>query len=111
MPGLTPERYFALANRLYGTIAAPDMRALSHRRLTARDFAAAFARANPGISADMVRLNLDQRGWLEEVWLCLDTAFRPQRCPVTQGGAHGGERVMIWRGDAPDRFSSGRRSS
>ena len=96
MPGQTPERYFALSNRLFARIRSPDMGALSRRPgLTAGGFAQAFAVANSGLRADMIRLNIDRAGWLGEVWLCLDTAFRPQRCPATQGGASGAAPMQI----------------
>lgn len=84
--GVPPAAYFARATGLYRAVRYPDMAALAARRnLTAGQFAAAFARANPGMTADMVRLSLNRRGWLKEVWLCLDTTFRPRRCP--RGGA------------------------
>jgi ribonuclease T2 len=95
----TPERYFALSNRLFDTTRAPDMASLSRRPgLTAAQVGQAFARANPGLRPQMVRLQLNRRGWLEEVWLCLDTAFTPRRCPVGQSGARGDQVVKIWRG-------------
>lgn len=98
MAGYTPDRYFALSNRLFADLRAPRLRALSYRRQTAAGVARAFAVVNPGMTADMVRLNLDKEGWLEEIWVCLDTRFDARRCPLTQGGAHGDERVLIWRG-------------
>jgi len=94
--GLPPAAYFARSTALYGRLHYPDMRALAGRRdLTARQFAAAFARANPGLTADMVRLNVNRRGWLEEVWLCLDTRLSYRTCPVTQGGAPPTRRIRV----------------
>ena len=94
--GVTPAAYFGQASRLYARLRYPDMRALAARRnLTARQFAAAFARANPGLTADMIRLNVNRRGWLEEVWICLDTRFAWRACPATQGGAAATRRIRL----------------
>lgn len=78
--GATPDSYFDRSNRLFRGLRFPDMAALASRKLTEDRFAQAFAAANPGTPAASVRLNLDREGWLQEVWLCLDTAFRPMRC-------------------------------
>ena len=97
--GMTPDRYFALSNRLFAGISVPDMAGLSRRPgLTAAQVGQAFAKTNPGLRADMVRLQLNRRGWLEEVWLCLDTVFAPRRCPAGQSGARDTQAVKIWRG-------------
>jgi ribonuclease T2 len=56
------------------------MTALARTPLTAGGFAQAFAAANPGMRPDMVNLNLDRDNWLREVWLCLDTRFRREKC-------------------------------
>ncbi|WP_174274556.1 ribonuclease T2 family protein [Sphingomonas bacterium] len=98
MAGYTPDRYFALSNRLFAGLAMPRLRALSYRRLTARDVQTAIAGANPGMSAGMMRLNLDRKGWLKEIWFCLDTDFRRTVCSASAGGASPNDRVMIWRG-------------
>ena len=93
-----PSAYFAEEQRLYRGIRAPDMRALSARRgLTARQVQQSFAAANPGMTADMVRLNLNRRGWLEEVWVCLGRDKRPQRCPAGSGGPASGDAVRVQR--------------
>jgi ribonuclease T2 len=94
--GLPPETYFARSTGLYGRLHFPDMRAIAGRRdLTARQFAAAFARVNPGLTAEMIRLNVNRRGWLEEVWLCLDTRLRYRTCPITQSGAPATARIRV----------------
>lgn len=98
MTGYSPHRYFDLSNRLAAGVRIPDLRALSYRHQTAATVSAAIAAANPGMTAEMMRLNLDKEGWLQEVWFCLDKAFKPQTCPATQGGARGEEKVLIWRG-------------
>jgi ribonuclease T2 len=97
--GISPTQYFARSTRLYGRLRYPDMDALSRRsRLTAGAFAAAFARANPGISANMMRITATRQGWLDEVWLCLNTRFAFQACPAHQGGLAPTAPLKIWRG-------------
>jgi ribonuclease T2 len=91
-----PVRYFGEEGRLYRSIRFPDMQTLAHRRgLTAGDFQAAFAAANPGMKPDMMRLNVNKRGWLEEVWLCLGLDKRPRSCPAGQGGAAPADPVKV----------------
>lgn len=91
-----PVQYFAEEDRVYAGIHAPDMASLAHRRgLTAGQFQSAFAAANPGMRADMMRLNVNKNGWLEEVWLCLGLDKRPRSCPAGQGGAKPGDPVKV----------------
>lgn len=98
--GVSPTRYFARATGLYARIRYPDMDALSRRRgLTAGQFAAAFARANRGITPAMMRITANRRGWLEELWLCLDTRFAHVACPAHQRGLSPNAPLTIWRGD------------
>ena len=78
--GATPDSYFGQSNRLFRGLRLPDMAPLATAGLTQGRFADAFVQANPGMTADSLRLNLDREGWLQEVWLCLDTEFRPGRC-------------------------------
>lgn len=93
-----PADYFAASTALYGKLRYPDMDALSRRRLTAGSFAAALARANPGIVADMIRVRANGQGWLEEVWLCLDRGRAYAGCPAHQNGLAPGKPLKIWRG-------------
>jgi ribonuclease T2 len=95
-----PARYFAESTRLYRGIAYPDMAALSRRPQTTASVTRAFARANPGLRADMIRLNVNRKGWLEEVWLCLGTDLNPRGCKATGEGARANAPVKIWRGRA-----------
>jgi len=74
------ESYFARSNRLFYRVRFPDMAALSRGALTDAGFARAFAAVNPGITPNMIRLNLDGEGWLREIWLCLDVRFRYRAC-------------------------------
>lgn len=96
---LTPNQYFAQSTRLYAALRYPDMVALSRRPgLTAGDLAAAMARANPGIAADMMRITANKQGWLDEIWLCLDKAKKYQTCPAHQGGLAADAPIKVWRG-------------
>lgn len=83
-----PELYFNLSRALYQSMRYPDMAALSRRKgLTVAQFADAFARANRGLRADMIRVTTVRGNWLSEVWLCMDKMLEFARCPVTKGGA------------------------
>jgi len=80
IPGATSDRYFDQSNRLFRRLRFPDMRRLSAAPTSESKFAQAFAAANPGMEPDSIRLNLDKKGWLQEVWLCLDTSFQSMHC-------------------------------
>ncbi|MHA6722706.1 ribonuclease T2 family protein [Sphingomonas sp. RS2018] len=97
--GIPPATYFARSTALYRDLRYPDMDALSRRRsLTAGQFATAFARVNRGLTARMMRVTANRQGWLDEVWLCLDTRFAYVTCPEHQGGLKPGALLKIWRG-------------
>ncbi len=98
MPGYRPARYFRQSSSLYAKLRYPDMDALSRRPLTAGQFAVAMAGVNPGLRADMMRITTTRQGWLDEVWICLDTRFRYRRCPAHAGGVNDGTALTIWRG-------------
>ena len=95
--GTTPAAYFARSSTMYAKLRYPDMDALSRGPLTAGQFAAAFAAANPGIPANAIRVTA-KRGWLDELWLCLDTRFGYTRCKPGTGGLPANARLKIWRG-------------
>jgi len=90
-----PASYFAKSGRLFGALKFPDMRPFRGRTVAAMAFQQAFAAANPGMAADQMRLYVDKKGWLEEVWLCLDTRLRRRTCPAHQGGAAPAATVRI----------------
>ncbi len=98
MAGIAPAQYFARSSGLYTNLRYPVMSALSRQRLTAGAFATAMARANPGLSVDMMRVTATRRGWLDELWICLDKRFRYARCPAHQGGLSPRAPLKIWRG-------------
>ena len=95
--GTTPAAYFARSSAMYAKLRYPDMDALSRRPLTVGQFAAAFARSNPGIPASAIRVTA-KGGWLDELWLCLDRRFAYERCKANTGGLPGNARLKIWRG-------------
>lgn len=98
MAGETPDSYFRRSTTLFRKLRYPDMISLSRRPLTAGKLAAAIARVNPGMRANMMRITTDKQGWLDEVWLCMNKSFRYARCPAHAGGVKANARVKIWRG-------------
>ena len=97
--GVSPAQYFSRSTGLYARLRYPDMDALSRRRgLTAGQFAAAFARANRGITPAMLRVTANRRGWLDEIWLCLDTRMSFAPCRPNSGGVKPSTPLNIWRG-------------
>ncbi|PZU09674.1 ribonuclease T [Sphingomonas sp.] len=98
MPGYDPDRYFADARRLFDGLNLPNLRALSYGATSRGSIQRAVAAANPGMTPDMVRLNVNRKGWLEELWICLDTRLRQTSCKAPGGQPN--ERVRIWRGRA-----------
>ena len=91
-----PELYFNLARALYEGIRYPDMAQLARRdTLTVKQFTAAFARANKGLSPGMIRVKTARGGWLSEVSLCMDRAMDYARCPASQRGAPEAARLRI----------------
>lgn len=93
--GAEPARYFQAASILYGAIAYPEMEKLVRRRLTVGAFAAAFVRANRGLSPAMLRIQTDKKGWLEEVRICLDKSYRARACPAFAKGAPANRMLRI----------------
>ena len=92
----TPKAYFDQARRLYERLKFPDMNWLAGRyRVTAGDVAGAFARANPGMTIDMLRVQATRIGALSEIHICLDTSFKPVRCPAGKRGLSRNARVRI----------------
>lgn len=82
----TPADYFAVAEREYRRVRFPDMRDV--RLVNVGDLKAAFVRANPGLTRDMlaVETNRADRS-LREVRICMDRSFGWAHCPAWQRGA------------------------
>jgi len=94
----SPVGYFKAASRLYASIRYPDMDALSRRPLSVRAFRQAFARANPGVTPAMLRVDANERGWLREVRLCLGVNLKPRPCAAFSRGENDTDGLKIWRG-------------
>ena len=83
---------------MFDAVRFPDMDRLSRTPLTAGQFRNAFAAVNEGLQPNMLRLKINERGWLQEVKLCLGKNFRPQRCPAYMRAVPPDTAVKIWRG-------------
>ncbi len=94
----TPEAYFARATGIYGKLKFPDMDALSRAPATAGRLAEAIAVANPGVPANAIRVTRNAKGWLDELWFCLDKQFAYTRCKADSGGVSAETVIKIWRG-------------
>ncbi|WP_375196991.1 ribonuclease T [Sphingobium sp.] len=91
-----PELYFNLSRALYQSLRYPDMTGLARRKtLTVGQFAKAFAAANKGMRADMLRITTTRDHRLSEVWLCMDKVMEFARCPAHQGGARDSAGLRI----------------
>jgi ribonuclease T2 len=100
-----PETYFGAARLMFEAIEFPDMDRLSRQGtkdgeapLNAAGLAEAFSTYNEGLPAKAVKVKTNERGWLQEVRICLDKVFKPQACPRFIQGAQDKARVKIWRG-------------
>ncbi|AHE54914.1 ribonuclease T2 family protein [Sphingomonas sanxanigenens] len=94
----SPAGYFQAASMLYRAVRFPDMDALSRQPLTAGAFRRTFAKRNTGITADMVAVDANPRGWLEEVRLCLGPRMKPRACARGDRGVGDDAPLKIWRG-------------
>lgn len=92
-----PAAYFRAATALFGGLRFPEMNRLSRQTLDVAEFTRAFAAVNRGMRPDMVRVQLSNGGWLEEVRVCLGRDFRPMTCPSDTPGARARQSVRIWR--------------
>lgn len=94
----TPETYFGAAKLLFGAIEFPDMDRLSRNPLNASGLAQVFAENNEGLPANSIRVKTNDRGWLQEVRICLGKDLKPRRCPSFVQGAPAKAEIKIWRG-------------
>jgi ribonuclease T2 len=93
-----PETYFGAAKLLFRAIEFPDMDQLSRKPLNAGGLAEVLAENNKGLAADAIRVKTNDRGWLQEVRICLGKDMKPRRCPAFVQGAPDKAEVKIWRG-------------
>ena len=93
-----PETYFGAAKLLFGAIEFPDMDRLSRQPLNAKGLAEVFAENNAGLPANAIRVKTNDRGWLQEVRICLGKDLKPRRCPAFVQGAPDKAEIKVWRG-------------
>lgn len=94
-----PDSYFATIRALWAGLRWPDFDRLSRREaLTAGEIREAFAQANEPWEPANVGLALNERGWLQEMRLCYDKAFKPTACGARRSGPADSAPVKIWRG-------------
>lgn len=99
----TPEAYFGAARLLFDAIEFPDMAKLSRNvergtALTSAGLAGAFADLNEDLPADAIRVKTNDKGWLQEVRICLGKDMKPRRCPAFAPGVSGNAVIKVWRG-------------
>ncbi len=92
-----PERYFRAGNSLFSALRFPNMIELSRTPITVGAFRAALAAANPGMSADMFRVQLTPLNWLEGVRVCLGINYNAKACPSDISGSGDDSKMKIWR--------------
>jgi ribonuclease T2 len=95
--GLSPDAYFGKSTGLYDRLRFPDMAALAERGTSAGALATAFARANPGIRPEAIRVTASKSGWLDEIWFCLDRGLAYARCRPGSGGVDPATMLRIAR--------------
>lgn len=94
-----PETYFKVTRILWDSLRFPDMDGLSRRKgLTAGNVRTAIAAVNVGIEPQHIGLDLNRRGWLEEVQICYGKRFRPTPCDKRRFGPGNNQPAKIWRG-------------
>ena len=95
----TPEAYFRISRILWDSLTLPDLDRLSRREgLNAGMIREAFVIAFPALKPEMVGIDLNERGWLQEVTICYGKDFLPARCSSHQFGARDSAPAKIWRG-------------
>jgi ribonuclease T2 len=90
-----PAAYFRSAEILFRAVRFPDMKKLAAEPQTAGSIRRAFAAANPGVTAPMIAVSADRKGWLNEVRLCLGARMKPVRCKPFQMGARDNRQLHI----------------
>lgn len=94
-----PASFFRISRTMFNAVQYPDMDRLSRDDdLTIGQFRTAFAKANIGVNDNMVRIKTNQRGWLQEVRICLARNYKPRRCPAHIRKSRDNDRLKIWRG-------------
>ena len=92
---LDPAQYFSKSAELFNALTLPDMDALSRRGTTGFGLVAAVSEANPSLDVNGIDVDVTEGGWLKEVRLCFDTAFKSIEC--AEGLRNGDRPLRIWR--------------
>jgi ribonuclease T2 len=98
-----PDAYFAAARLLFNAIEFPDMARLSREPergmpLTAQVLAERIADLNDGLPANAITVKTNNKGWLQDVRICLGKDFKPRRCSALTRRAPATAQIKIWRG-------------
>ncbi len=93
------DAYLRVTRILWNSLRWPDFDRISRQRdLTAGTIRTRLADANPGLEADAIGLDVNERGWLEEMRICYGTDFMPITCDQRRFGPDDDDTVRIWRG-------------
>ena len=100
---VSPEAYWGIARHIWARFRWPDADALSRRpNLTVGDLRDAILLANPGGAPPLPRSAIGvvtgNGGWLRELRICHNRAYRTVACDVGQFGPPDSAPLKIWRG-------------
>lgn len=100
---VSPEAYWGIARHVWDRFHWPDADGLSRRPgLTVGDLRDAVLLANPQASPALPRtaigVLLGPNGWLRELRICHNRAFRPEACDRARFGPPDAAPLKIWRG-------------
>ncbi|GAA4642344.1 hypothetical protein GCM10023115_05170 [Pontixanthobacter gangjinensis] len=94
-----PETYFKVTRILWNSIQFPEADRLSRNdALTAGNLRDAFVAGNPEWPREAVGIDINRRGWLQELRLCYGKDFRPVKCDARRIGPRDNVKIKIWRG-------------
>lgn len=84
--GLSPNGYFDLARRAYGSIKIPQryQRPQEALQVSPGEVVADFVKANPNLKPEMIAVTCDRR--LRELRICLSRDLKPQPCGSNERG-------------------------
>lgn len=100
---VSPEAYWGIARHLWARFRWPDADGLSRRaNLTVGDLREAVLLANPQAAPALPRaaigVELGRNGWLRELRICHNRAYRPAPCDRVRFGPPDSAPLKIWRG-------------
>ena len=94
-----PDLYFRITRILHRSLDWPDLDRLSREDgLTAGRIREAWIEANTNWRREMISVQLNERGWLEEIRLCYGRDWLPGPCKRSARGAADDTPAKIWRG-------------